>query len=154
VPNPMAQILRQQDSLHLTAPQADSIASINRWYSIRVDSIWAPVAKYLSDLPNRYDQDAAYDHYLAARRASVDLLAELAPSVKHILTADQQRKLPAFVASYLEPRYLASIRSGTASFTGSPMLPGSAAMMMGGGGVFVGGGPGGGGATQVIISRP
>jgi hypothetical protein len=83
----------------------------------------------------------------------VDLLAELAPSVKHILTAEQQRKLPAFVASYLEPRYLASIRSGTASFTGSPMLPGSAAMMMGGGGpVFVGGG--GGGATQVIISRP
>jgi len=153
VPNPMAQILRQQDSLHLTAPQADSIASINRWYSVRVDSIWAPVAKYLSDLPNRYDQDAAYDHYLAARRASVDLLAELAPSVKHILTAEQQRKLPAFVASYLEPRYLASIRSGTASFTGSPMLPGSAAMMMGGGGpVFVGGG--GGGATQVIISRP
>jgi hypothetical protein len=153
VPNPMAQILRQQDSLHLSAPQADSIASINRWYSVRVDSIWAPVAKYLSDLPNRYDQDAAYDHYLAARRASVDLLAELAPSVKHILTAEQQRKLPAFVASYLEPRYLASIRSGTASFTGSPMLPGSAAMMMGGGGpVFVGGG--GGGATQVIISRP
>jgi hypothetical protein len=154
VPNPMAQILRQQDSLHLTAPQADSIASINRWYSVRVDSIWAPVAKYLSDLPNRYDQNAAYDHYLSARRASVDLLAELAPSVKHILTAEQQRKLPAFVASYLEPRYLASIRSGTASFTGSPMLPGSGAMMMGGGGVFVGGGPGGGGATQVIISRP
>src|SRR5207237_2626460 len=72
VPNPMAQILRQQDSLHLTAKQADSIASINRWYSVRVDSIWSPVAKYLSNLPNRYDQDEAYDHYLSARRASVD----------------------------------------------------------------------------------
>ena len=153
VPNPMAQILRQQDSLHLSAQQADSIASLNRWYSVRVDSIWAPVAKYLSDLPARYDQDAAYDHYLAARRASVDLLALLAPSVKEILTAEQQRKLPAFVASYLEPRYLASIRSGTASFTGAPMLPGSAAAMMGGGqAVFVGGG--GGAQTQVIISRP
>ena len=140
----MAQILRQQDSLHLTASQADSIASINRWYGVRVDSIWAPVAKYLGELPDRYDQDAAYDHYLAARRASVDLLADLAPRVKQILTADQQRKLPAFVASYLEPRYLASIRSGTASFTGSPMLPGSA-----------GGATGDrGGATTVIISRP
>jgi len=150
VPNPMAQILRQQDSLHLTAKQADSIASINRWYSVRVDSIWSPVAKYLSNLPNRYDQDEAYDHYLSARRASVDLLAQLAPFVKQILTAEQQRKLPAFVASYLEPRYLASIRSGTASFTGSPMLPGSAAGMMGGS-VSV---DRSGGATQVIISRP
>jgi len=149
VPNPMAQILRQQDSLHLTAKQADSIASINRWYSIRVDSIWAPVAKYLSELPNRYDQGAAYEHYLSARRASVDLLAALAPSVKEILTNEQQRKLPAFVASYLEPRYLASIRSGTASFTGAPMLPGSAAASMGGATMSAGGGQ-----MQVIISRP
>jgi hypothetical protein len=155
VPNPMAQILRQQDSLHLTAQQADSIASLNRWYSVRVDSIWAPVAKYLSDLPTRYDQGAAYDHYLAARHASVDLLAQLAPSVKQILTSEQQRKLPAFVASYLEPRYLASIRSGTASFTGAPMLPGLSGAMMGGATLsFGGGGGGGGGGTQVIIMRP
>ena len=151
VPNPMAQILRQQDSLHLTSQQADSIASLNRWYSVRVDSIWTPVAKYLSDLPNRYDQDAAYDHYLSARRASVDLLAQLAPRVKQILTAEQLRKLPPFISGYLEPRYLASIRSGTAAFAGAPMLPGSAAAVMGGAGAFVGAG---GGGTQVIISRP
>ena len=152
IPNPMAQILRQQDSLHLSAAQADSIASLNRWYSVRVDSIWAPVAKYLSELPDHYDQGAAYDHYLSARHASVDLLAELAPTVKHILTAEQQRKLPVFVASYLEPRYLASIRSGTASFTGAPMMPGAAAGLMGGGSVSVD--RGAGGATTVIISRP
>ncbi|HEY2377476.1 MAG TPA: TonB-dependent receptor [Gemmatimonadaceae bacterium] len=149
VPNPMAQILRQQDSLHLTAQEADSIASINRWYTVRIDSIWAPVAKYLSDLPNHYDQGEAYDHYLSARHASVDLLAQLVPSVKQILTAEQQRRLPAFVASYLEPRYLASIRSGTASFTGAPMLPGSAAASMGGATMSDGGG-----RMQVIISRP
>jgi carboxypeptidase family protein len=148
--NPMAQILRQQDSLHLTARQADSIAAMNRWYSVRVDSIWAPVAKYLADLPDHYDQGAAYDRYLEARRASVDLLASLAPHVKQLLTPEQQRKLPAFVASYLEPRYLASIRSGTASFAGSPMLPGSAAAMMGGAGLSVGGD----GVRTVIISRP
>jgi hypothetical protein len=142
----MAQILRQQDSLQLTPQQADSIASINRWYSVRVDSIWAPVAKYLADLPDRYDQGAAYDRYLEARRASVDLLAELAPHVKQLLTAEQQRKLPVYVASYLEPRYLASIRSGTASFTGSPMLPG-----IGGAGFALGDG---GGMRTVIMSRP
>jgi hypothetical protein len=145
VPNPMAQILRQQDSLHLTAAQADSIATINRWYSVRIDSIWAPVAKYLADLPDQYDQGAAYDHYLDARRVSVDLLAELAPRVKQLLTPEQQRKLPVYVASYLEPRYLASIRSGTASFTGTPMLPGAA---------MIGGAQIGGGGATVIISRP
>ncbi len=149
IPNPMAQILRQQDSLHLTSQQADSIASLNRWYSVRIDSIWTPVAKYLSDLPNSYDQGAAYDHYLGARRASIDLLAELAPRVKQILTAEQVRKLPPFVASYLEPRYLASIRSGTAAFTGAPMLPGSAAAVMAGAGASAGGD-----RVQVIISRP
>jgi hypothetical protein len=148
--NPMAQILRQQDSLHLTAQQADSIAAMNRWYSVRVDSIWAPVAKYLGDLPDQYDQGAAYDRYLEARRASVDLLAALVPRVKQLLTPEQRRKLPPFVASYLEPRYLASIRSGTASFTGSPMLPGSAAAMMAGAGASVGGD----GMRTVIISRP
>ena len=147
--DPMAQILRQQDSLHLTAQQADSIAAMNRWYTVRVDSIWAPVAKYLADLPERYDQGAAYDRYLEARRASVDLLADLAPHVKQLLTPEQQRKLPQLVASYLEPRYLASIRSGTASFTGSPMLPGAAAAMMAGAGMAAGGG-----VRTVIISRP
>ena len=150
VPNPMAQILRQQDSLKLTSTQADSIASINRRYSVRVDSIWAPVAKYLGELPDKYDQDAAYDRYLAARHASVDLLADLAPKVKQILTADQQRKLPPFVASYLEPRYLASVRSGTATFTGTPMLPGMGAAMMGSATAAAGDG----GARTVIISRP
>jgi hypothetical protein len=151
-PNPMAQILRQQDTLHLTSQQADSIASLNRWYSVRVDSIWTPVAKYLSDLPSQYDQGAAYDRYLSARRASVDLLVELAPQVKQILTAEQLRKLPPFIAGYLEPRYLASIRSGTAAFTGAPMLPGTAAGVMAGAGASFG--AGGGGMTQVIISRP
>lgn len=150
VPNPMAQILRQQDSLHLTAQQADSIASMNRWYTVRVDSIWAPVAKYLGDLPDRYDQGAAYERYLDARHASVDLLAGLVPHVKQLLTPEQQRKLPPYVASYLEPRYLASIRSGTASFAGAPMLPGSAAAMMGGAGASIGGD----GIRTVIISRP
>jgi hypothetical protein len=148
LPNPMAQILRQQDSLHLTAQQADSIAAINRYYSVRIDSIWSPVAKYLSALPNQYDQGEAYEHYLAARHASIDLLSELAPRVKDILTAEQQRKLPAFVASYLEPRYLSSIRSGTATFTGSPMMPGMGGPMMGGAGAI------GGGGMQVIITRP
>ena len=67
------------------------------------------------------------------------------------MTEEQRRKLPAFVASYLEPRYLASIRSGTATFVGG-MFPGMGAPVTigGGGNVIVGAG---GGGTQVIIRQ-
>jgi hypothetical protein len=144
LPNPMAQILRQQDTLKLTGAQADSIATMNRWYMIRVDSIWSPVAKYLAELPNRYDEDEAYEHYIRARRATVDLLAKLGPQIKHLLTPEQRRKLPPVVASYLEPRYLASIRSGTGSFTGTTLFPGG-----GGGGPVMAGMAGGGNVTII-----
>jgi hypothetical protein len=149
VQNPLATILRQQDSLHLTAKQADSIASLNRWYNIRNDSIWAPVAKYFGTLPDRYDEGEAYDRYMTARHATIDMLTKLGPEVKGLLTAEQRRKLPPFVASYLEPRYLASIRSGTATFVGG-MFPGMASPVGigGGGNVIVGGGGG-----QVIIRQ-
>jgi len=147
IANPLATILRQQDSLHLTAKQADSIASLNRWYSIRNDSIWSPVAKYLGTLPDRYDEGVAYDRYINARHATVDLLTKIGPQVKELLTPEQRRKLPPFVASYLEPRYLASIRSGTATFVGG-MFPAMGAPVTIGGGTFVGAG---GGSQQVII---
>jgi len=147
--NPFSTILRQQDSLKLTAKQADSIAAVNRWYSIRLDSIWAPVAKYLGTLPDRYDEGSAYDRYIHARRATVDLLAKIGPDVKGLLTAEQRRKLPPFVASYLEPRYLASIRSGTATFVGG-MFPGMGSAVTIGGPMMIGGG---GGGAQVMIRQ-
>jgi len=152
IQNPLATILRQQDSLKLTAKQADSIAALNRWYTIRNDSIWAPVAKYLGSLPDRYDEGAAYDHYITARHATVDLLTKIGPEVKELLTPEQRRKLPPFVASYLEPRYLASIRSGTATFVGGMFPTMGGPVTIGGGPVFIGAGGGGGGA-QVMIRQ-
>ncbi|HEX2722502.1 MAG TPA: hypothetical protein VHM24_06255, partial [Gemmatimonadaceae bacterium] len=149
IPNPLATILRQQDSLRLTGAQADSLATLNRMYTIRNDAVWAPLAKYYADLPNGYDKDIAYAKYMTARRATIDLLAQLAPSIKGLLTAEQRRKLPAFVASYLEPRYLASIRSGTAGFTQGSMF-GAAPVMMGD---FVMAAGGGGGSQTVIIRQ-
>ena len=142
VMNPMAQILRQADTLALGENQADSIAILNRQYTISLDSIWSPVVKYLATLPERYDQTAAYDRYKAAREASVDALIRLAPTVRGLLTNEQMRKLPAFVGPYLDTRYLASVRSGTTG-TGLGMI-----MLPGGGAVPAGGG---GGGMQVII---
>lgn len=149
MPNPLATILRQQDSLRLTGAQADSLATLNRAFTVRNDAIWAPVAKYFAGLPDTYDKDIAYAKYIAARRATIDLLTQLAPSIKGLLTADQRRKLPPFLAGYLEPRYLASIRSGTAGFTGGSMFGGMAAV----GATEVMAVGGGGGSQTITIVR-
>ena len=131
--NPMPQILRQADSLHLTGDQADSIATLNRWYTIRVDSIWTPVSKALASLPEHYDHDAAYARYRAAREATVDLLLKVTPAVKSMLSANQRRKLPDIVTSSLDTWYLQSIRSGTAGSSGNPFSNMAAALGGGGG---------------------
>ena len=116
--NPLSSILRQQDTLQLTSTQADSIAVMNRRYTYRSDSIWAPVAQYLGTLGNDYDTGEAYDRYSRARRAQVDMLMRMAPAVNALLTPEQRRKLPNSVVNYLDPRYLRSVRNGNNTFVG------------------------------------
>ncbi|HET9423969.1 MAG TPA: hypothetical protein VFO55_01250, partial [Gemmatimonadaceae bacterium] len=115
VPNPFIAMLRQAERLKLTPEQGDSIATLNRFYMTRLDSIWTPVAKYLSQLPKEYDQGDAYARYRSAREASVDLLLEFAPQVKNLLTAEQKRLLPQSLVNNMDPKYLKAIRSSTAN---------------------------------------
>ena len=138
IPNPLATILRDQDTLKLSATQADSLASLNRRFVVRIDSIWAPVARRLAALPDQYSHDDAYAQYKDAREASIDLLISVAPTVKALLTREQRRKLPGFVASALDKRYLSNIRSGTAG--GSASIPSGMGSGMAGSMVFTGGG--------------
>jgi hypothetical protein len=134
--NPIAVILNQADSLHLTGAQADSIATLNRWYVIHMDSIWTPVIRQYATLSDQYDHGAVYDRYRRAREASVDLLMAAAPAIKGLLSASQRRKLPDLIAAYLDQRYLAAIRSGTSGTPGGVFAPGSGVP----GGAFGGGG--------------
>jgi hypothetical protein len=147
IPNPLSTILRQADTLELTGPQADSIATMNRRYVISLDSIWSPVAKYLAALPDNYDKNEAYSRYQRARETSVDMLIRLVPDIKRLLTPEQRRKLPSFISSYLDTRYLASIRSGTAGAGNGPMMfPGG--FSAGAGGIHT---ESGGGGNVIII---
>jgi hypothetical protein len=146
VTNPMATILRQADTLELTSQQADSIAVLNRWFTIKLDSIWSPVAKYLAALPDKYDQAEAYDRYRVARETSVDALIKIAPTVRALLTKEQLRKLPTFISPFLDQRYLASVRSGTAGM-GLGMIMGGAMGSMPGAGD-------GGARTVIRIGTP
>jgi hypothetical protein len=140
VPNPLATILRDQDTLKLNADQADSLATMNRRFTVRLDSIWSPLAKAYAALPNDFNHDEIYAKYVRAREASIDILRGYAPAVKKLLTKAQFRQLPSFIATALDDRYLKSIRSGTA---------GSGGGFMGAGGMMMAGGMGG--MTQVIM---
>jgi hypothetical protein len=150
IPNPMAAILRDQDTLKLSSSQADSVATINRQYLIKLDGIWSPIVKDFAALPDTYDHDEIYHRYIVARRQTVDLLRQISPRIKALLTDEQFRKLPTFVASYLDTRYLASIRSGTAGLgTGGGPFGG---FVPAGADMFVGGA--GGGQRIEIIRAP
>ena len=132
LPNPMVTILRQQDSLRLTSTQADSIAAMNRRYTYRTDSIWVPVARYYASLPTKFDEDIAYDRYIQARHAQIDMLIRIVPVIRELLTAEQRRKLPQQIVNVLDPRYLISVRNGTGLYVGGGF----------GSNVNFGGGPG------------
>ncbi len=126
VSNPMTVIIRQQDSLHLTVVQADSLAAMNRRYNYRCDSLWAPVSRYLANLPEHYNEGEAFDRFLSARRLQIGMLTTLAPTIRALLTPDQLRKLPQLTLNSLDPLYLASVRDGTSLYVGgiSPLFGG------------------------------
>ncbi len=112
--NPMQQLLQQADTLKLTRKQADSLATLNRMYVLRSDSIWTPVTRFLGDLPDRYNHDVAYDRYRKAREQSVDILIAVGPGIRKLLTDAQFRILPTSLAAFLDKRTLQGLRSGTA----------------------------------------
>jgi hypothetical protein len=146
IPNPMAAILRDQDTLKLTSKQADSIATLNRGYVIALDQIWSPLVKDFALLPDRFEHDEVYHRYIVARRKTVDLLKATSPKIKKILTEEQYRRLPPFVAMHLDTRYLASIRSGTANLGASGF---AGAMPAGIGDMIMVGGGGGGQRIEI-----
>ena len=111
--NPLFQLLRDGETIHLVGVQADSLAIMNLAFTAALDSVWTDFATYAATLPAEYDQGQVYERFRRARRASVDLLIAVAPRVKRLLTEDQRRQLAPAIASYLETRYLAGIRSGS-----------------------------------------
>lgn len=113
-PNPFEQMLRQADSLKLSNDVSDSIAILNKTYGKAIDSVWAPVAKYLAALPDKYNLDEAYDRVSAAENKSLDLMGIYGPAAKSLLTDEQVRMLPPFIALFLDNQALRNVRPGRA----------------------------------------
>jgi hypothetical protein len=119
IPNPMAMILSQPDSLKLTRKQADSLATLSTAYSRWADSIWSPIAKKLEGEPDEYSRGAAYKEYVRAREQTVDYLLKVAPDVRSLLTPAQKRRLPSLILNYLDDRVLKFLRSSSAGDGGN-----------------------------------
>jgi hypothetical protein len=113
-PNPFEQMLRQADLLGLSNDVSDSIAILNKSYGKTIDSIWTPVAKYLAALPEKFDVDEAYDRVRAAENKALDQMGIFGPTAKSLLTPEQVRKLPPFIALFLDNQALRNIRPGRA----------------------------------------
>jgi hypothetical protein len=129
IPNPITTVMRMQDSLQLSATQADSMATLNRRYSIQLDSIWSEAARHLSALPDEFDEGDAWQRYLSARRTAIDLLSFLGPEVRGLLTPAQLRKIPASIHNAMDPRYLTAIRNGNGVYVaGGAGVAGGAAL--------------------------
>ncbi len=119
IPNPMAMILQQPDSLKLTRQQADSLATMSTKFSRFADSVWTPAAKALEAEPDGYSHGEAYRQYVAARERTMDYLITMAPGVRDLLTPAQKRKLPALILNYLDDRVLKFLRSSSAGDGGN-----------------------------------
>ncbi|MDB4874208.1 MAG: hypothetical protein JWM41_654 [Gemmatimonadetes bacterium] len=113
-PNPFEQMLRQGDSLGLSNDVADSIAILNKVYGKKIDSIWTPVAKYLAALPDKFNLDEAYEQVRTAENKSLDQMGIFGPSAKKLLTDEQIRKLPAYIALFLDNQAIRQLRPGRA----------------------------------------
>lgn len=116
ITNPMSTILRSQDSLRLTAVQADSIASMNRRYTYRTDSLWTPVARRFAALGPEYRIGIEYDRYIQARHDQIDFMINVVTALRELLTPAQRRKLSQSINNMLDPQYLRSMRNGNGMY--------------------------------------
>lgn len=99
--NPMMMLLREADSLGLSGAQADSIATLNRRYMVRLSAIWSPVSSYLLSHPDARDEHAA-SAGIEAQRETTAALLELLPALDDLLTPEQRAKMSAHAAMYLD----------------------------------------------------
>jgi len=95
VPDPFGELLQQTDSLLLTGAQVTRLQTARATYRARIDSLWAGLAKYLSDLPTTYDFAEASQHMNAVVDQAWELSrVEVRSTYREILAPEQLAILP------------------------------------------------------------
>jgi len=68
----------------------------------------------MAALPEKYDLGDAYERVRTAENRSLDQMAIYGPAAKQLLTSEQVRKLPPFIALFLDNRAIRQVRPGRA----------------------------------------
>jgi hypothetical protein len=101
--NPLRGILDVKDSLSiLSQAQVDKMTQVQRRLVARQDSVWGPLATYLTSLPDAYDAHDVlvriHDGQVAAFDAMLDAMTELSK----VLTPEQIADFPPVLRSFFD----------------------------------------------------
>jgi hypothetical protein len=99
--NPMILLLREADSIGLTGAQADSIATLNRTYSVQLSRLWRDVSAYYVS-PPEIPNERSLNNGAMANRQTAQLLIGLLPALDRLLTPEQRARLSPMTARYLD----------------------------------------------------
>jgi hypothetical protein len=95
VTDPYTNMLEEQDSLLLSKQQILAIQAADTVYQNEIDSVLVPLAKYLANLPDAYNERVALEHQEAALDAAWEVVRlNLHRWVPGILTPIQIKLLP------------------------------------------------------------
>lgn len=103
-------ILKQKDTLGLSATQADSLASMSAVYFSRLDSLWGPMARELAVLSGGRAVQQAHSQIQDLRRTSFVLMSAHAQEVRLVLTPEQFNRLPSSYGLYFDERAMRRMR--------------------------------------------
>jgi hypothetical protein len=110
----LTQLLQQKDSLALTPQQVDSATKLFTKFNAVSDSMFAPVAKYLSAAPRR-GAEAEIGHRVMSVQQKILLpVADLLDAVRVLLTLAQRKKLKMPLSFQLDESYIRYLRDQAA----------------------------------------
>lgn len=115
-PNPMRTLLQAKDTLLLTQDQQTRLAQINGQYAAALDSVWGPVAEYLSLLDDRFRTRDAIPRLREAQSKAYDALEVAARDVRSVLTPEQVELLSTDVRALLDEKTLQLTRKSELRF--------------------------------------
>lgn len=109
-PDVVQGVIAARDSIRLTPVQVDSLWALDRQFVGVSDSLWTPVAEYLSEHATQGEGAAeAMAKLNAAQKVAARLAERMAVGIKAILTPQQIAQFPPLFAVLLDERRVGSL---------------------------------------------
>ena len=109
--NPVRGLVQSKDSLSiLTNDQLRALTALDAWVTQTQDSIVAPLARYLADLPNSYDRTDVGRRLFEVQQRLFATVIDGMTQAREIFTAEQINEFPPFLRASFDIRRLRSSR--------------------------------------------